>query len=268
MLEEISRLDGMVERLLYFARPLNLSAEPFDLIALVHDCVEARKALMRGDSVTLLYEPEDAKLTVRGDSAKLRQVFDNVLSNAIEALNSAGTVQLHVRARDGGCVVFAFCRPFSQRLHFRFRLVQCAAEFRIEFRWCGGVTQRCGQGLILALLYQSLSCWVYPSCPGPRCAKCHKQFKRNFRTVFAGYDLKRVETLGEVGSIEERQIGTSGWESKWLSRDFVQELPRLLDQDPDIIRFGNNGGGSRFQSLFVDKGIAERGVDDHRDGRH
>ena len=34
MLEEISRLDAMLERLLYFSRPLNLKLEPFDIVAL------------------------------------------------------------------------------------------------------------------------------------------------------------------------------------------------------------------------------------------
>ncbi len=101
MLEEISRLDVMLERLLYFARPLNLTMEPFDLVALTRDCVEARRALIRSDSVHIVYQPGDANVTVRGDYAKLRQVLDNVLSNALEALDSGGTVDLKVHTQNG-----------------------------------------------------------------------------------------------------------------------------------------------------------------------
>jgi signal transduction histidine kinase len=105
MVEEISRLDAMVERLLYFSRPLNLNVEPFDIVALARDCVEAKQALIRNDSIHILSQPGDANLTVRGDRAKLRQVLDNVLSNALEALDSEGTVVVKVYAQNGFAIV-------------------------------------------------------------------------------------------------------------------------------------------------------------------
>ncbi|MFY9909405.1 MAG: ATP-binding protein [Candidatus Sulfotelmatobacter sp.] len=105
MLEEISRLDGMVERLLYFAKPLNLSAQPFNLVELVRDCVESKRALVANDSIDLRYELGDSTVTVRGDRAKLRQVLDNVLSNALEAVDSQGTVGLKIHTQDGFAIV-------------------------------------------------------------------------------------------------------------------------------------------------------------------
>jgi signal transduction histidine kinase len=105
MLEEISRLDGIVERLLYFARPLNVSAQPFNLVELVRDCVESKRALVANDSIDLRYEPGDSTVTVRGDRAKLRQVLDNILSNAFEALDSKGTVHLKIHTQDGFATV-------------------------------------------------------------------------------------------------------------------------------------------------------------------
>jgi signal transduction histidine kinase len=107
MLEEISRLDAMVERLLYFARPLNLNVERFDLGALARECVEARQALIRGDgdAIRIVYQPSDVTITVLGDRTKLRQVLDNVLSNAHEALDSGGTVEVRVRAENSFAVV-------------------------------------------------------------------------------------------------------------------------------------------------------------------
>lgn len=104
MLEEISRLDAMVERLLYFARPLNLSLEPFDLSALALECVEALRALSRNDSVHVSCQP-GISVTVRGDRAKIRQVLDNILSNALEALDSSGSLDVNVRTQDGFAIV-------------------------------------------------------------------------------------------------------------------------------------------------------------------
>jgi signal transduction histidine kinase len=104
ILEETSRLDAMVERLLYFARPLKVKLEPFDLGDVARECVEAKRALIRNDSVHVSCQPT-ASVTVRGDRAKIRQVLDNILSNALEALDSSGSVDVEVRTQDGFAIV-------------------------------------------------------------------------------------------------------------------------------------------------------------------
>jgi len=53
VLEEIDRLNGIVERLLYFSRPLNLQVEPFDLNLLLRDCVEAKATVVRSEVHTI-----------------------------------------------------------------------------------------------------------------------------------------------------------------------------------------------------------------------
>ena len=101
VLEEIDRLNGIVERLLYFSRPLNLQVEPFDLVSLLRNCVEAKAMLVRTESIRLLFEDTYAPVMIRGDRSKLYQVFDNILSNAIDALGPVGTVELKVFDQDG-----------------------------------------------------------------------------------------------------------------------------------------------------------------------
>jgi two-component system sensor histidine kinase AtoS len=101
VLEEIDRLNGIVERLLYFSRPLNLQVEPFDLVSLLRGCVEAKTALVRTESIRLVFEPQPGPIMFRGDRPKLYQVFDNILSNAIDALGSVGTVELRVLDQNG-----------------------------------------------------------------------------------------------------------------------------------------------------------------------
>jgi signal transduction histidine kinase len=101
VLEEIDRLNGIVERLLYFSRPLNLRVEPFDLVLLLRDCVDAKVTLVRSELIRFLFDATRAPVMIRGDRSKLYQVFDNILSNAIDALGSAGTVELRVLDQSG-----------------------------------------------------------------------------------------------------------------------------------------------------------------------
>jgi signal transduction histidine kinase len=101
VLEEIDRLNGIVERLLYFSRPLNLEVESFDLVLLLRDCVEAKATLIRRETIRFLFDATSASVIIRGDRSKLYQVFDNVLSNAIDALGPVGTVELRVLDQNG-----------------------------------------------------------------------------------------------------------------------------------------------------------------------
>jgi signal transduction histidine kinase len=96
VLEEIDRLNGIVERLLYFSRPLKLDVESFDLVLLLRDCVEAKTTLVRSETIRFLLDATNASVIIRGDRSKLYQVFDNILSNAIDALGPVGTVELTV----------------------------------------------------------------------------------------------------------------------------------------------------------------------------
>jgi signal transduction histidine kinase len=101
VLEEIDRLNGIVERLLYFSRPLNLQIEPFDLVLLLRDCVDAKATLVRSESIRFLFDATGTPVMIRGDRSKLYQVFDNIFSNAIDALGPVGTVELRVLDQSG-----------------------------------------------------------------------------------------------------------------------------------------------------------------------
>jgi signal transduction histidine kinase len=96
-LEEIERLNAIAEQLLYFARPLKLNTESVELADLLRDCIAAKSAV---SSVRVEFTPPEREIPVRADRHKLRQVFDNVLSNAIEAVEGSGVVQ--VRASVSG----------------------------------------------------------------------------------------------------------------------------------------------------------------------
>lgn len=89
-LEEIERLNGMVNRLLNFARPVRFQPEPTNLKQLTEQRLNRflENAQKKGIHIITSY-PEDGTL-LPIDQSKMAQVFDNVIQNAIEAMTESG----------------------------------------------------------------------------------------------------------------------------------------------------------------------------------
>jgi signal transduction histidine kinase len=89
-LEEIERLNGMVNRLLNFSQPIHLHVEPTNLRALLEQRLEsfADRARLQGTRF-VKNGTNDGKI-VSVDQSRLAQVFDNVVQNALEAMAEGG----------------------------------------------------------------------------------------------------------------------------------------------------------------------------------
>jgi signal transduction histidine kinase len=96
-LEEIERLNGMVNRLLNFARPVQFQPEPTDLKQLAEQRLNRFADNARKNGIQFVTSfPEDGTL-LPIDQNKMAQVFDNVIQNAIEAMTkSGGTLRVSV----------------------------------------------------------------------------------------------------------------------------------------------------------------------------
>ncbi len=98
---EIERINSLVEQLLRFARPPKPIAVPID----IHEPLEGTLSLLSTEftkkniSVTTRYY--EGPLIVHGDSEQLRQVFMNILLNAVEALspNGGGEIEITTEKR-------------------------------------------------------------------------------------------------------------------------------------------------------------------------
>lgn len=116
IISETDRLSGMVEELLDFSRiqsgRMRLSMEKIDLLAELEEAVLMYTEKAKRDNIELMFDEPETALAVIGDRNRLRQVFINVIDNAIKYSNPGCTVAvacgldndaIYISVTDNGC---------------------------------------------------------------------------------------------------------------------------------------------------------------------
>jgi signal transduction histidine kinase len=113
-LEELARVERSISHLLKYAKEEDYSFAPVNLASVVDSALTAMRAKLEAAKVSVVRN-YIAGPTVVADGEKLRQVFANVLDNAIDALGGVaegrridlyienGGKRATVRVRDNGC---------------------------------------------------------------------------------------------------------------------------------------------------------------------
>ena len=94
--EEASRLNRLVSDLLRYARPVSLQRQQFSLADLLDRTLGLAAGPRTSIKAELRIECHEGR--VWGDANLLRQVFDNLVDNAVQAMGSAGTLTVRLRA--------------------------------------------------------------------------------------------------------------------------------------------------------------------------
>lgn len=99
---EIGRLSKLLDEFLAFARPADLAPTPTDMVSLARHVAELERPGAEVRGVTLEVTAPVPSIEALVDAAKIHQVVQNLLRNAIEASPRGGKVDVIVEPIDGG----------------------------------------------------------------------------------------------------------------------------------------------------------------------
>ena len=110
IVNETERLSQMVEELLDFSRMQNghftLRSEAMDILAELGDAVLIYSDKAKREQIEIIYDEPEMLPFVFGDKNRIRQVFINIIDNAVKYSSAGDTVTVKA-SEDGGSVIIA-----------------------------------------------------------------------------------------------------------------------------------------------------------------
>ena len=101
VVNEVDRLDRVVNEFLNYARPAPLKREQVLLSALLDSCLELLAPVIKQAGVEVRRVNLGGERRVDGDPNQLRQVMLNLLLNAVQATPEGGVVGIELKQEDG-----------------------------------------------------------------------------------------------------------------------------------------------------------------------
>jgi signal transduction histidine kinase len=99
--KEAARLEELLDELRMYYQPRSLQLEKIDMNSLLEDIFSLVEHDCRSKNINTVFTKEDKPLFVEGDRDRLKQVFLNLIKNAIEAMADGGRLHIHTKLING-----------------------------------------------------------------------------------------------------------------------------------------------------------------------
>lgn len=96
---EIKRLEGILQELLDFAKPVSLQISGIDLNETIYACVDLLEVKFNKRKIRCDIEVDDTLPCFPADKGKLEQVVINLLLNALESVDDSGHIRISTKKR-------------------------------------------------------------------------------------------------------------------------------------------------------------------------
>ncbi|QOY34970.1 PAS domain-containing sensor histidine kinase [Anaerobacillus isosaccharinicus] len=105
LLDEIQRIDFIVGEFMLLAKPKVLKFSDKNVISTLNHIVTFLQTEARYKRVSILTQFDEPSVIVHCDENQLKQVFLNIVKNAIEAMPNGGDIQIRVKKRAGTVLI-------------------------------------------------------------------------------------------------------------------------------------------------------------------
>lgn len=103
--KEVNRLDNLVKEVLLYSRQVSLVLTEFNLFNLLDNLIAQLKPHFLEKKIKIINNLE--KIIVKADSEKFKQVFINLILNAVDAVTEFGIIEFYSQCNNGCINIFA-----------------------------------------------------------------------------------------------------------------------------------------------------------------
>ncbi|MDP2137491.1 MAG: ATP-binding protein [Candidatus Didemnitutus sp.] len=103
--DEVTRLDGIIRNFLEAIRPREPDLEEINVVEVIEDVLRFQSREIEDRGVTIDGELPASTPVIMADRNQLKQVFFNLIKNALEAMSSGGRLSVRVRTDDDSVYV-------------------------------------------------------------------------------------------------------------------------------------------------------------------
>jgi signal transduction histidine kinase len=101
IIKEAKMANVIVQEVLAFVRPIRLQVEDVALADVIRDAIAVAESHSQKGNVAIRMEVPESLRPIQGDPHQLRQIFTNFVTNAFEAMNGTGTIEITAVAIEG-----------------------------------------------------------------------------------------------------------------------------------------------------------------------